>query len=181
MRPPATPSCGADCPLAAFYDLFAANKRGLGSPALPLRMFEAIQRELGEQVVIHRVLAPGGSLFVTVPAYNWMWGAQDEIAHHKRRYTRPALRDSLTRAGFAIGRASYFNTLLFPPIAGIRLTRRLIPGLRSDKSDFHFPAPGPLNRTLTRLFGLESGLVARTNLPFGVSILCLAQRPLDDQ
>ena len=36
-------------------------------------------------------------------------------------------------------------------------------------------------RTLTRLFGLESGLVARTNLPFGVSILCLAQRPLGDQ
>ena len=68
-----------------------------------------------------RVLVPRGSLFVTVPAYEWMWGPQDEIAHHKRRYTRPQLRDSLACAGYRVDRASYFNTFLFPPIAAIRV------------------------------------------------------------
>src|SRR5437870_2366346 len=104
--------------------------------------------------------------------------ARYEVSLHRRRCSARLLRERVEAAGLVVRRLTFFNTLLFPPIAGIRLTRRLIPGLRSDKSDFHFPAPGPLNRTLTRLFGLESGLVARTNLPFGVSILCPAQRPL---
>jgi SAM-dependent methyltransferase len=121
-----------------------------------------------------RVLRPGGSLFVTVPAYNWMWGAQDEIAHHKRRYTRPQLRDSLSRAGFAVGRASYFNTLLFPPIAAIRLVRRALPKPKELESDFHYNEPGPLNTALTWTFDRESAIVRRWNLPFGVSILALA-------
>ena len=118
---------------------------------------------------------------VSVPAYKLLWGAQDEVSMHHRRYSAGLLRERIEAAGLIVRRLTFFNTLLFAPIAGIRLTRRLIPGLRSDKSDFNFPAPGPLNRTLTRVFGLESGLVARTNLPFGVSILCLAQRPLRDQ
>jgi len=121
-----------------------------------------------------RVLAPSGSLFVTVPAYNWMWGAQDEIAHHKRRYTRPQLRDSLARAGFVVGRASYFNTLLFPPIAAIRLVRRALPKPKELESDFHYNGPGPLNSALTWAFDRESAIVRRWNLPFGVSILALA-------
>ena len=82
------------------------------------------QTLLGEAA---RVLSPGGELLVTVPAFQWMWGEQDVIAHHKRRYTRPELLDSLDRAGFDVTRVSFFNTILFPPIAAIRLARRLLP------------------------------------------------------
>ena len=124
-----------------------------------------------------RVIAPGGSVFVTVPAYRWMWGAQDEIAHHKRRYTRPQLRDSLTRAGFRVERASYFNTILFPPIAAIRLVRRVLPEPSELQSDFHYNEPGRVNAALTGVFSRESGIVAKRDLPFGVSILALATLP----
>lgn len=125
-----------------------------------------------------RVIAPGGSLFVTVPAYTWMWGAQDEIAHHKRRYTRRQLRDSLVRAGFRVERASYFNTLLFPPIAAIRLVRRMLPKPSELKSDFEFNEPGRLNSALAWVFDRESRTVSKRDLPFGVSILAFA-RPQD--
>jgi SAM-dependent methyltransferase len=127
-----------------------------------------------------RVIAPGGSLFVTVPAYRWMWGAQDEIAHHKRRYTRAQLRDSLTRAGFRVERASYFNTILFPPIAAIRLVRRVLPEPAELQSDFHYNEPGRLNTALTRVFARESAIVSKHDLPFGVSILALATLPTTD-
>jgi SAM-dependent methyltransferase len=126
-----------------------------------------------------RVLAAGGSLFVTVPAYQWMWGNQDEIAHHKRRYTRPQLCHSLGRAGFLVERASYFNTLLFAPIAAIRLMRRLAPKPRDVRSDFELNQPGPLNSALTAVFSRESDLVRNRDLPFGVSILALASVPTE--
>jgi SAM-dependent methyltransferase len=140
-------------------------------------LLDVIEHVDDDQVLLEeakRVTAPGGSVFVTVPAYGWMWGAQDEIAHHKRRYTRPQLRDSLARAGFRVERASYFNTLLFPPIAAIRLVRRALPEPAELRSDFHYNEPGRLNAALTRVFARESAIVSKRDLPFGVSILALA-------
>ena len=131
------------------------------------------QTMLGEA---RRVLRPGGIALTTVPAYRWMWGEQDEVAHHKRRYTRPELRDSLDRAGFDVSRAGYFNTLMFPPIAAIRGARRLRPGPPAMRSDFNLTRPGRLNSVLARVFAGESRIVARRDLPFGVSILALAVR-----
>jgi SAM-dependent methyltransferase len=124
-----------------------------------------------------RVLAPGGSIMVTVPAYQWMWGAQDEISHHHRRYTRRRLLASLERSGLRPVRATYFNTVLFPPIAAIRLVRRLVPGPSAPRSDFEDTPPGRLNALLTRVFGLEAAIVPRLRLPFGVSVLALAEGP----
>jgi SAM-dependent methyltransferase len=120
------------------------------------------------------LLAPRGHLVCTVPAYQFLWSSHDEINHHCRRYTERLLRSQLTDAGFKVRRASYFNTLLFPPIAAIRLARRAL-GLREAKSDF-FEAPRPINEVLARLFRLESLLVPSISLPFGVSLIAVAQR-----
>jgi len=125
---------------------------------------------------VRRVLAPEGRVLITVPAYMWMWGAQDEIAHHHRRYTRPQLRAALARSGFAPERLSYFNSLLFPPVALIRLARRLRSASGEVHSDFELSRPGPLNSLLARFFSLEAGLLRRADLPFGVSVLGLAKR-----
>ena len=124
-----------------------------------------------------RVLRPGGVLLVTVPAYGWMWGAQDEISHHYRRYTARSLRASLRGTGFAPMRLTYFNTLLFPPIAAIRLVRRLLPKRGPAHSDFELNEPGRVNAMLGRAFGLEAGIVRRVDLPFGVSVAALARAP----
>lgn len=125
---------------------------------------------------VSRVIRPGGFLLVAVPAYKFLWGAQDEVSQHQRRYTAPQLKGRVASAGFDVRRLSYFNTVLFPPIAAIRLFRRAVPQAQSTESDFNFPAPGPLNAVLGGIFGAESALVARASLPFGVSILCLAQK-----
>lgn len=139
-----------------------------------LDVIEHVDRDQDLLEEARRVLAPGGAIFVTVPAYMWMWGAQDEISHHRRRYTRRQLVASLNEAGFAVRRASYFNTLLFAPIAAIRLARRLWPAPAETRSDFELNRPGRLNSMLTRVFGSEAGLVSTRELPFGVSIFALA-------
>jgi len=127
---------------------------------------------------MRRVLRPGGQLLMTVPAHRFMWGDQDEVNLHKRRYVASEVRDRLTAAGFDVRRLTYINALMFPPIAAIRLLRRLEHRLRpqkAHKSDFRYPAPRPLNFLLALIFGAEAPIVRRVNIPIGVSILALAQ------
>jgi SAM-dependent methyltransferase len=126
---------------------------------------------------LHRVLRRGGLLLLSVPAYRFLWGPQDEIAHHKRRYVSPEIKQRLREAGFKLRRLSYFNTFLFPAIAGVRVLRPYKPGSADLKSDFTMTKPGPMNSLLGRLFALEAPLVERVDLPFGVSILGLAYKP----
>lgn len=123
-----------------------------------------------------RVLGPGGMLLASVPAYRWMWGPQDEIANHKRRYVARELRERITEAGLGLRRVSYFNTLLFPAIAAVRALRPYHPGSSDLRSDFELTTPGRTNDLLARTFSAEAWLVPRVNLPFGVSILALATK-----
>jgi SAM-dependent methyltransferase len=129
---------------------------------------------------MRRVLRPGGHLLVTVPAHRFMWGDQDEVNMHKRRYVAAEIRDRLAATGFDVVRISYMNAFMFPPIAAIRLLRRLQHRVRpqtTPKSDFRYPAPRPLNFLLAGIFGAEAPIVRRVNIPFGVSILALARKP----
>jgi SAM-dependent methyltransferase len=126
---------------------------------------------------IHHVLKPGGALLLSVPALRVLWGRQDVLAGHHRRYRRHELRERVLAAGFAIERLAWFNTWMFLPILAVRLAMR--PFLRSTghgtRSDFAVGS-GWLDRPLGAVFGSEAGLVARGVLPIGVSLLCLARR-----
>lgn len=145
-------------------------------------VIEHIDDDVGTLREIRRVLRPEGSLVLTVPAYQALWGRQDEISHHKRRYRAGQLRDGLRQAGFRVSKLSYFNTLLFPPIALIRLAMRLQRSPHDTVvSDFTMTRPGALNRVLARMFGSEAALVGRWNLPFGVSIVSVAVKPGADR
>jgi SAM-dependent methyltransferase len=141
-----------------------------------LDVIEHIDDDVAALVELRRVLRPGGTLLVAVPAFMFLWGKQDEVSHHHRRYTSRTLRRALARAGFAIERVSYFNTVLFAPIAAVRLGRRLLRKPGSAQSDFDF-GPTLLNRPLGAVLGAEAGVVARWSLPFGVSVLALAKNP----
>ncbi|MCA8951274.1 MAG: FemAB family PEP-CTERM system-associated protein [Planctomycetes bacterium] len=59
----------ADCPVDVLYELFATNKRRLGSPALPQRWFRGLVEEFGKAVVIHRAVEPGGRTLAAVMSF----------------------------------------------------------------------------------------------------------------
>ena len=145
-----------------------------------LDVVEHLDDDLGALREIGRVLRPGGHLLMTVPAHRFLWGDQDEVNMHKRRYVAAEVRDRLNAAGFQVQRVSYINAFMFPPIAAIRWLRRLEHRLRprtTQQSDFRYPAPRPVNFLLASIFGAEAPIVRRVNLPIGVSILALASKP----
>ena len=73
---------------------------------------------------LRRVAAPGAKLLATVPAYRWLWSQHDNAHHHFRRYTLRELRAALAAGGWRPVAESYFNSVLLPPIAAVRLLAR---------------------------------------------------------
>jgi SAM-dependent methyltransferase len=142
---------------------------------LALDVLEHVADDSAALARIGELLAPTGLLVVTVPALPTLWGVQDRVSHHHRRYTRRSLAEAFRRAGLPRPRLAYFNTLLFLPIASLRWTRRLTGRLDQATSDFDGSRPGPWNELLARIFAAERHLVGRVRLPVGVSLLAVGR------
>jgi len=145
------------------YDLVAA-----------LDVIEHVDADAEAVAAMGALLKPGGALVTTVPAHGWLWSRHDELHHHKRRYGLNAYRGLFRAAGLTVRKASYFNSLLFPAIAFARALKAL-PGIKAPDDDA-LPPPA-LNGLLRRIFAAEAPLLRRANLPLGVSILLIAERP----
>jgi SAM-dependent methyltransferase len=61
---------------------------------------------------VSKALSPGGRLFVSVPAWQSLWGPQDVAAGHVRRYEPEVLKDRLARAGLTVRRMKCWGGLL---------------------------------------------------------------------
>jgi SAM-dependent methyltransferase len=122
---------------------------------------------------MRRVLRPGGEVVLFVPAFMFLWGVQDDISNHRRRYTMAGLKAVVSKAGLEIGSASYVNLSFFAPIFFGRLLMR-VTGIR-PASENNITI-GALNGILGKLFGAERFLLRYFNFPFGVSIICVARR-----
>ncbi len=142
-------------------------------------IIEHIDDDKAASSEIFRVLRPGGRLLVTVPAFTSLWSEHDEALHHHRRYTVPRLKDLFQRVGLAVDRVSYTVTTLFPAIWAYRQVSNLLPQRRGDGEKqanlVHFSEP--VNAALLSLSRWETRLVHRLNMPFGVSVVCVARKP----
>jgi SAM-dependent methyltransferase len=122
---------------------------------------------------IFRSLERGGKVVFTVPAFRILWGTQDVVGMHKRRYTRKELTQKMEQEGFAVLRSSYFNFFLFFPILIMRHIIQLLRLKIRSENEVNFPL---LNFLLKSLFSLEIRLLKYVSFPFGVSIFCIARK-----
>ena len=133
-------------------------------------VIEHIEDDHAALAAIATKLKRGGKFMMTVPAHPWMWTAHDVANHHKRRYSKKALRSLVEGSPMRLDRIGYFNSLLFP----LAVAERTVSKLRGkDDGDVSLP-PGALNRTLEAVFASERHLVGRLPLPPGLSLFAVA-------
>ncbi|HWF53996.1 MAG TPA: class I SAM-dependent methyltransferase [Solirubrobacteraceae bacterium] len=145
-----------------------------------LTMFDTIEhvpQDIRALRECRRALAPDGRLFISTPAYQFLYANNDRVAHHERRYTATQLRMALTEAGLEPVRITYFNTLLFPAIlpavlAGKLRERFVDPG---DRTNLSRELPPAVNRALAATMSSERRLLERIDFPFGHSLIAIAR------
>ncbi|MBI2911374.1 MAG: class I SAM-dependent methyltransferase [Chloroflexi bacterium] len=123
-----------------------------------------------------RVLRPGGFLLLRLPAYDSLRSKHDRAVHTRHRYRAPEVRRKVEGAGLAIERLSYANCLLFPAALVERLGEQVLWKQPSAEVSRGIVG-GWLNGLFTGALALEARFLARGNLPFGLSVVCLARKP----
>jgi SAM-dependent methyltransferase len=133
----------------------------------------------------HRVLKPGGHMIITVPAFMWLWTHNDDLNAHVRRYTARELRQKLTQTGFEVNRITYNNFFIFP-LAAFLLLIRQASGAKPELASHHVddeeyqvemePTSPTVNNVLTQVGKVEAGLISKINLPFGTSLIAIAEK-----
>ena len=143
---------------------------------LALDAFEHFPDDVGSMGEVQRVLAPGGALILTVPAFMSLWSPHDDAFHHLRRYTRGELRRRVSGQGLRIERLSYYSMFLFPPLFLFRKLRSWLARGKPATSDFNVHIPRPVEWSLAVLMSVEAALLKKINLPVGASLICLSRK-----
>jgi SAM-dependent methyltransferase len=155
------------------------------APRLPFReaafdlvtAYDVIEHVSDDQLFVGelaRVIAPGGSLAVHVPAWPSLWSRHDEVLEHKRRYTRASLRALLAGSGLTLDFLGWTNFTIFAPTVALRWTRRKI-SQEPTSADLGVVPPA-INTILRGIYRIEAALAATTGLPVGVSLAAIATR-----
>lgn len=136
-------------------------------------IIEHITDDMAAIKEIFRVLKPGGHVLITVPAFQSLWGPQDEIAHHKRRYLKKPLLTKFKDVGFNVVKCYYFNYLLFMPIL---FTRKILNVISKHPQSENNINTSSINSVLLKIFKFDIATAPIIRPPFGVSIYLLAEK-----
>lgn len=151
---------------ATFGDVAERLSSDLPDSIIYVNVLEHIADDVGELALVHRTLAPGGKIFIFVPALQSLYGAFDEQVGHHRRYTRSELVDKCERAGFRIIDSRYFDLLgVLPWWVKYRLLKssELEPRAVAAYDRYVVPAARRLE--------------ARLRPPLGKNVLLIAEKP----
>jgi ubiquinone/menaquinone biosynthesis C-methylase UbiE len=125
---------------------------------------------------MRRVLKEGGHLCLTVPAYSFLWGEDDEARGHQRRYTINELRRKMTTCGLQVQRASYFVASAFPPLVVGRMAKNIFH--TSITPHRLYPQQSRFaSAVMELLLDGERHLMHYINFPFGTRIVVWAVKP----
>jgi hypothetical protein len=131
---------------------------------------------------IHDLITKNGYIFITVPAFNFLWSNEDLFLGHYRRYTLKRLKTKLKGIGFKIEYSTYFFSILPIPIFFFRTLPGLI-GLKKtpQKVDVFLkelqPDNGIFMKFLLRILEFELKRIKSVRkIPFGSSCLVIARK-----
>lgn len=143
-----------------------------------LDVIEHIGDDAGMLAEMQRVLKPGGVAIMSVPAHPKLWSGHDVALHHFRRYTKDSFRHLVTSHGLQPRKFTYSMATAYVPAVIFRNVKRLLKGDTSAEARTdEFQLPALVNASLRASVGLEARLLQHMNLPIGLSLLCVAEKP----
>ena len=124
-----------------------------------------------------RVSRQKALLFITVPAFMFLWSRHDDVNHHFRRYTLTQVNSLLASCNLKGMFVSYFNFFLFFPIAFYRLfIGRIFSKRKGAGSDFEINNQSQLlNEILFKVFRFEKNILSKSKIQVGVSIVAVVR------
>lgn len=132
-----------------------------------------VENDTAALVELYRVLNKNGILILNLAAYEFLRSGHDDVVHTRQRYVKKELEAKVKQAGFTIMKLTYRNTIFFPLVCIIRIfNKRLKNQPVSDLKSL----PGWLNIVLIKILIFENKVLNLFNLPFGLSIFCVAKK-----
>jgi len=119
----------------------------------------------------YRVLKNNGYLMIRVPADTVPFSNHDKIVVTRIRYTKKELKNKIQETGFKIKKLTYANCFLYP----LAYIKRLFEDDNNTKSDIQ-KTNRLINTMLYRILSHEAKLLKYINLPWGTSLICIAQK-----
>ena len=144
---------------------------------LMMDVLEHVEDDVALLKEYSETMEEGGYVLITVPAFKFLWSGHDVFLEHFRRYTDASLRETVEKSGLKVVKSRYFFGSLFPMVALIRLTKKLL--LRSGKIEAKSEMslyPEWLNKTLIGIHDIERHSLFHINKLAGLSIFCLCRK-----
>lgn len=142
-----------------------------------LDVLEHLGDDFSAMKEVSRVLKNDGVAIISVPAHQFLWSGHDAALGHVRRYSRSCLK-RLFDANFSIKRLTFWNTLMFFPVAAARMFRRFIRS-EGDKPDVA-PMAGSVNALLRLLLFSENKVLEYIDSPVGISLFGVVVKKKED-
>lgn len=141
-----------------------------------LDVLEHLDNDVDIFMEYKRVLKESGRILITVPAYKFLWSEHDKAMKHRRRYIASELQTKLNQSGFKILKMNYIFTFVFPLVLFYRIFRRIFPKKSYQSKVSYVILPKFINQFFVRIMQIETFLVDKINLPFGSSIIIVAEK-----
>lgn len=131
---------------------------------------------------IHRFLQTNGLVYITVPAFNFLWSNEDKDAGHYRRYTVKQLEKVLESIGYTIEYSTYIFSILPIPVFLFRTLPAKL-GFNKGKIEIdkhkkqHSEKSGIVDRVLNKIWSWELNRIkSGKKIPLGGSSFVVARK-----
>lgn len=122
-----------------------------------LNVVEHIENDSLAIANCNKLLKPGGTLIILVPAFQSLYNNFDKELYHYRRYRKSTLSDLFVRNGFQVAHSFYFNAGGIPGwfVSGFLQKNKTIPAGQMKIFDYLVPAFKIIDQLLFRKVGLS--------------------------
>lgn len=128
---------------------------------------------------VYKALKYGGMFFISVPQHMFMWSIEDDVACHKRRYSKVEILSKLKKAGFEIKYHTSFVFSLFPLMMVSRFIKKnkQTADLKEDRFNEELKLNPLINKTFELILRIDELLIRiGVRLPFGGSLIVVAKK-----